>query len=203
MSNADWRSYGEPELPRVLAAALDSFAETGYHGTSIRVLAKRSGLSVPGLYHYYASKQTILVDLMTAVMEEVLARSQAALAEADSAPRARFDALVESLLRFHMFRRVQAFVASSEIRSLEPKNRARYVRMRDEQQRLLDEVIVEGVAAGVFTTAYPYDAGRAIATMCVGVASWFRDDGPLEPDEVVERYLELAHGLVGTTGRPA
>jgi len=57
----DWRAYGPAALPRVLAAALDRFAEHGYHGTSIRDLATVSGLSVPGLYHHYRSKQDMLL----------------------------------------------------------------------------------------------------------------------------------------------
>jgi AcrR family transcriptional regulator len=197
-SGVKWREYETAALPRVLDAALGAFAEQGYHGTAIRDIAARAGLSVPGLYHHYRSKQDILMDLMVTVMRELLARSRAALESADDDPAARIDALVESLLRFHMFRRAQAFVASTETRSLAPDNRAAYVALRDEQQRMLEEVIVGGQVAGDFTTPYPRDAARAVATLCVGVATWFREDGPLSPDEIVERYLVLAHGLVGS-----
>ncbi len=41
---------------RVLLAALECFVERGYHGTTIRQIANRAGVSVPGLYHHYASK---------------------------------------------------------------------------------------------------------------------------------------------------
>ncbi|MCR6030586.1 TetR family transcriptional regulator [Nocardioides sp. zg-579] len=194
--SADWRRYDPPDLPRVLDAALQCFAEQGYHGTSIRDLAATAGLSVPGVYHHYRSKQEILLALMMAVMDELLARSEAALASAPDEPSARFDVLVESLLRFHMFRRQQAFVASSEIRSLAPENREAYVGRRDTQQRMIDDVVTAGVEAGVFGTPYPLDAARAVSTLCVGVASWYREDGPLAPDELVARHLVLARGLV-------
>ncbi|MDN4175685.1 TetR/AcrR family transcriptional regulator [Nocardioides sp. SOB77] len=193
---ADWRTYDAPTLPRVLDAALRCFAEQGYHGTSIRDLASEAGLSVPGVYHHHKSKQEILVALVMAVMDELLGRSEAALASAPEDPSAQFDALVESLLRFHMFRRQQAFVASTEIRSLAPESRRQYVDRRDEQQRMLDRVVVAGADAGVFGTPYPLDAARAVATLCVGVASWYREDGPLDPDELVARHLVLARGLV-------
>lgn len=195
----DWRTYAPADLPRVLDAALDRFAEQGYHGTSIRDLAAASGLSVPGLYHHHRSKQDILMALMMAVMDELLARSEAALAAAGDDPSEQFDVLVESLLRFHMFRRRQAFVGSSEIRSLDPANRRQYVARRDEQQRMLDHIVEAGVDAGEFATPYPEDAARAVASLCVGVASWYRDDGPLTPDELVRRHLVLARGLVGAS----
>ena len=55
---------------RILEAAIRVFAEHGYHGTTTRELAQRSGLSVPGVYHYYPSKQDILFDLMTVIIDE-------------------------------------------------------------------------------------------------------------------------------------
>lgn len=194
---ADWRRYDAPTLPRVLDAALVRFAEQGYHGTTIRHLAADAGLSVPGVYHHYRSKQEILLALMMTVMDELLERSREALASVSPDPSEQFDVLVESLLRFHMFRSRQAFVASSEIRSLVPENRERYVERRDEQQRMVDQIVVAGSEAGLFTTPHPRDAARAVASLCVGVASWYRQDGPLTPDELVHRHLLLARGLVG------
>lgn len=193
----DWRAYREPGLPRVLQAALDCFVEQGYEGTSIRDIADGSGLSVAGLYHHYRSKQQILVDLMAAVMDDVLARSRAALESAGPRPRERFDALVECLLRFHMMRREQAFVAGSEIRSLAPGHRERYVARRDEQQRLIDGLVADGIRSGDFAPVFPDEAARAVATLCVGVSAWYRADGPLTVEELVERHLLLARRLVG------
>jgi AcrR family transcriptional regulator len=193
----DWRSYGATGLPRVLEGALEAFARHGYHGTSIRDLAAAADLSVPGLYHHYSSKQEILAELMMTIMDGLLARSRAALESAGDDPSERFDAVVESMLRFHMMRRAQAFVASSEIRSLDSGNRERYVARRDEQQALVDHVVSAGIAVGAFTTVYPEDAARAVSSLCVGLASWYRDDGPLSPDELVVRHLALARGIIG------
>lgn len=197
VDTAAWREYGAPDLPRVLLAALDAFAEQGYHGTSIRELASRAQLSVPGLYHHYSSKQDILVDLLEAVMREVIDRSEAALAAAGPDSLSRFDALVECVLRFHMFRNQGAFVTSSELRSLTVVNRATIVGLRDHQQHLIDAAVEAGVADGTFATPYPKAASRAVTVLCTGVASWYRADGELSPDELVRRHLVLAHGLVG------
>lgn len=41
-------------MPVPLAAALDTFAEHGYHST-VQGIASRANLSVPGLYHHYPS----------------------------------------------------------------------------------------------------------------------------------------------------
>lgn len=198
-----WREYdADPTagLPRILGAALGAFAEHGYHGTSIRDIAAAAGLSVPGVYHHHRSKQEILRALMDVTMDELLGRSEAALASAGSDPAARFDALVESFVRFHMFRRPQALVGSSEIRSLEPGNRTAYVARRDAAQRLVEDAVREGDAAGVLAAEHPDEVARAISSLCVGVASWYRPDGPLTPDQVVERHLVLARRMAGAPG---
>lgn len=192
-----WRQYGEEELPAPLAAALAAFAEQGYHGTSVREIAARAGLSVPGLYHHYPSKQSLLQGLLGLTMTDLLARSRAALEQADDTPVDRFDAVVESLLRFHMYRREQAFVGSTEIRSLEPVYRIEYIAYRDEQQHMIDALVRDGVDSGDFRCPNPIDAGRAVTTMCVGVSTWYRPTGRLGPDELVSRYLLIARQMVG------
>ncbi|NIL73976.1 MULTISPECIES: TetR/AcrR family transcriptional regulator [unclassified Rhodococcus (in: high G+C Gram-positive bacteria)] len=192
-----WRIYEGSTLSAPLAAALGAFVEQGYHGTSVRQIAGRAGLSVPGLYHHYPSKQALLVGLMTAAMDELLARSKQADAEAGSSPSARFDAVVESLLLFHMYRSDQAFIGSTEIRSLDPENRAHYVQLRDEQQRQLDGIVLAGIESGEFDADHPADASRAVTTMCVGVAGWYRPGGPLSALELTEVYLNIARRIVG------
>ncbi|RZK95635.1 MAG: TetR/AcrR family transcriptional regulator [Rhodococcus sp. (in: high G+C Gram-positive bacteria)] len=196
---SSWREYTDQGLSKVLAAALAAFVEKGYDGASIREIASRAGLSVPGLYHHYPSKQALLVGLTNVVMRELLDRSRAAVAEAGPTPGERFDAVIESLLRFHMYRREQAFVASRETRSMEPESRQAYIALRDEQQEMLDDIVRDGVAAGLFRTPFPEDASRAVVTMCVAVSTWYREDGPLSPDELVERYLAIARSTVGAS----
>lgn len=192
-----WRLYEDSALSAPLQAALDSFVEHGYHGTSVREIASRAGLSVPGLYHHYPSKQALLVGLTEAMMADLLDRSHRAEQEAGPSAAARFDAVVESLLLFHMHRRSQAFLGSTEIRSLATEHRANYIARRDEQQRMLDDIVALGIDEGIFSATSPLEASRAVTTMCVGVASWYRPDGPLAPDELVTVYSDIARRIVG------
>jgi len=199
MADQAWGEFGPSGLSGILRSALEAFAERGYDATSIRDVAAGAGLSVPGVYHHHASKQQILVALMEAVLEDLLSRCRAALASVGAGPgagpRERLDALAECLIRFHMYRRAEAFVASTELRSLEPENRARCVALRDQLQQLLAGVIHQGCATGDFTTPYPDDSARAVSTLCVGIAAWYREDGPLSPAEVIERQLALVRAL--------
>lgn len=192
-----WRELGPDSLTSTLRAALEVFAAHGYHGASIRSIAEAAGLSVPGLYHHYRSKQSILAAVADTTMAEMIAYTSAAAREAGDDPVARFDNVVECLARFHMARRDHAFVASSEMRSMDPEVRADHVARRDEQQSMIEHAIRGGVASGDFTCEHPEDAARAIASLCVSIASWYRPDGPLSADEVAARYVGYARAMVG------
>ncbi|MFC5900915.1 TetR/AcrR family transcriptional regulator [Streptomyces zhihengii] len=192
-----WRSYPDGTLPPILGTALACFVEHGYHGTSIRAVAARAGLSVPGLYYHYPSKQALLVAIVSHAMDDLWQRSLAALEEAGDDAARRLDLLVECLVLFHAHRRDLAFIASSEIRSLTGQARTTYIGARDRQQRLMDGVIEDGVARKVFTTAYPRDVSRAVVTMCTGVAQWYSADGPHSPRQLAERYRAMTRGTVG------
>lgn len=193
----NWREFGPDELSPPLRAALAVFARHGYHGASIRMIAEAAGLSVPGLYHHYKSKQAILAAVVDSAMVEMLTHTAAAVEDAGDSPSTRLANVVECLARFHMARRDHAFVASTEMRSMDPDVRAHHISQRDTQQTMIEDAIRAGVDAGEFTCQHPEDTARAIASLCVSIASWYRPDGPLSADDVVARHLGYARAMVG------
>ena len=48
----------------ILEAALDVFSRQGYRGTSLRDIAKQVGVSLPGLMHYFESKEHLLTAIL-------------------------------------------------------------------------------------------------------------------------------------------
>lgn len=192
-----WREYASEPIPPLLSGALAHFLAQGYHGTSIRQLAASADLSVPGLYHHYPSKQAMLVGIVDATMEDLRWRTEAALAEGGDDLLRRLDLLVECLVLFHANRREYSFVAVSEMRSLEPDARERYIANRNRQQKQMDDLIEQGVADGLFGAPYPHEASRAVITMLTGVAQWFRHSGPLTPADLVQRYRAMVRMAVG------
>src|SRR5260370_18356014 len=85
-SDGSWRHYEPLVLDRPLAAALSAFVDYGYHGATIREIAQRAGLSVPGVYHHYPSKQHLLVELFNPSMTDLLHRSRSARAAGQVPP---------------------------------------------------------------------------------------------------------------------
>lgn len=194
---ADWREFGDDTLNAPLRAALECFAAHGYHGTSIRMVADVAGLSVPGLYHHHRSKQELLNKVVGAAMDELLAHTRAAAADSDGTPAGRFDNIVTALILFHLSRRQHAFVASTEMRSMDTEVRAVHVASRDEEQEMISSAIAEGNETGEFDCPSPVDAARAVSSLCVSIANWYRPGGELGPDEIVSQYLGFCRAIAG------
>jgi len=193
----DWRHYThDRNLPDVLDAALDVFVKFGYHGTTVRAIATKAGLSVPGMYHHYKSKQEMLATLLRVSNEEVMARSRAALAAAGEAPRNRFVALVENIVLYMTHRRRLARVAR-EIHVMDEPYRSRHIALRDELERMMLSEVTAGCAAGDFATDDPHEATRAVLVLCQGVADWYMPGGPKRPADIALQYVGFALALVG------
>jgi AcrR family transcriptional regulator len=196
-----WRAFEPLAWDPVLTAALEVFVAVGYHGATVRDIARRSGLSVPGMYHYYPSKQDMLVAMLERTMRDLLARTAAARDEGGD-PVERFARIIECLVLYHTYRREPAFVGASEMRSLQPAARRRIVAERVAQQRMIDVEVEAGVEAGQFLTPNPHDAARAAVTMCTATVQWYRPDGPLRPEQIAERYVGFALHLMHVSPDP-
>lgn len=191
-----WRVYAPLHFDVPLTAALAAFLEYGYHGAGTRDIAARAGLSVPGLYHYYPTKQHMLVAILEYLMADILRRATAARAEGRT-PAERFALAVESLALFHVARRDLAFVGSSELRSLEPEALVRNRQSRREHRKLLDDEAMAAVASGEFRNPDPLAASRAVVSLCVSLPLWFRSEGPSTPQQVAAQYVDYALQIAG------
>ena len=98
------RAGDELDVTRLLAAALDAFAQAGYDGMSVRELSRRLGVSHALLTARFGSKE----GLWFAAMEQVLAEVEAFWREAAEAPGLDdLEALRQGLIRGHRDEGVQ------------------------------------------------------------------------------------------------
>ncbi len=67
---------------RILEVAGDAFATIGFHRTSLRLIADRVGMTVPGLLHHFSGKD----EMLTALLEERHREDFAFIAETLSDP---------------------------------------------------------------------------------------------------------------------
>src|SRR5687767_6687995 len=89
----------DDKLALILRTAAASFADKGYHDTSIRDISRATGISLSGLYYYFKSKDELLFLIQDHCFGVVLETAQQVLAKARE-PETRLRLFVENHLRF-------------------------------------------------------------------------------------------------------
>jgi AcrR family transcriptional regulator len=80
-------------------AALDVFAERGYHGASIDEIARRAGVTAPVIYDHFAGKLALHARLLERTRDELLAMWSEQLA-ADLPPEERIPRALDAWARY-------------------------------------------------------------------------------------------------------
>lgn len=68
----------------ILRIAADLFARRGFHGVSVAEIGAACGMSGPGLYKHFASKDAVLAEMLVSISEELLEEGQRRVAAASS-----------------------------------------------------------------------------------------------------------------------
>lgn len=192
----------KPDLQHTIEqVALRQFVDHGYDATTVRTIARDVGVTVPALYYHFENKQALLAALFDRAMSVVTSMVDGALAAADADPTSQLSAFVEAVC-LYVARHRDLALLDAERRGLTPENHEQYAAHRDRVEARLRAIIAAGRADGEFSTEDPETCGRAILSMCQGIAGWYRPDGPVPPEEISARYVDVALAVVGRRRRP-
>jgi AcrR family transcriptional regulator len=135
---------------RILEAAARAIAAHGFHGMSMRELARAAGMSLSNLYNYFASKDEILHALQKEAFEVLVGSAEGALAELDAAagPESRLYVFVSHHVRYVAERPEVMRVLVHEAASLPPARRRSVRRLKERYFRLARGIVAEVVAGG-------------------------------------------------------
>ncbi|MFI2510981.1 TetR/AcrR family transcriptional regulator [Streptomyces sp. NPDC018972] len=194
-----WGEVTPDAARRLLLAAVEAFAERGYHATTTRDIASRAGMSPAALYIHYKTKEELLHRISRIGHEKAVAILRAA-ARAEGSPGERLAEAVSSFVRWHAGGRTTARVVQYELDSLGPDARAEILGLRRQVDAEVRGIIEEGVRSGEFDVIDVQGTTLAVLSLCIDVARWFNVDGPRTPEEVGALYADLVLRMVGARG---
>jgi len=84
----------------ILGAAIDAFADTGYHQTSLEEVGRRAGVSKALIYEHFPSKAELYGELLETYVHELLDRVRGAVLPIEEGAEARLMAGLEGFLDF-------------------------------------------------------------------------------------------------------
>ena len=181
---------GRSVRENVRAAAVQLFAEYGYHAAPLRNIARMAGIQAASIYYHYANKEALLVEIMETHMQQLNANLERIVREQSDPQKRLYDAIANHI-RLHTSYKAEFFIIDTEIRALEGDHRRYILSLRDRYEFLLQELLRDGMERGVFRQSDVKVSSYAIIAMCTEVATWFRPNGRLSVQQVIDLYSQM------------
>ncbi|MBT2490292.1 TetR family transcriptional regulator [Streptomyces sp. ISL-96] len=190
-----WSEVTPEAARKLLVAAVEAFAERGYHATTTRDIAGRAGMSPAALYIHYKTKEELLHRISRVGHDRALQILLAA-AEGPGTAAERLDRAVRSFVRWHAERHTTARVVQYELDALSDEHRTEIVELRRRTDAAVRHILNDGVKAGEFDVPDVPGTTLAVLSLCIDVARWFNAQGRRTPDEVGALYADLVLRMV-------
>ncbi|MEV7013456.1 TetR/AcrR family transcriptional regulator [Streptosporangium sp. NPDC051022] len=172
--------------------AAELFARKGFQATTVREIAEEAGILSGSLYHHFDSKETIVDEVLTTFLDDLVGRYRAVL-ERGGEPRAILAEMVRIGFGTLEPHRAAITVMQNDwnyLRSL-PGDRFDYlVKVEDEVEGMWIEQIKRGQAVGQLRA--DVDAKltyRMIRDSIWVTVRWFKADGRLNTANLAEHYV--------------
>lgn len=157
----------------ILSAAAELFGDHGYDRATLADVARRVGIKRGSLYHYISSKEDLLYWLHKKLIDELIEHTDAALHDAHTV-EGRLRAVVRVSMRLIAERRAEVKVFLEERHVLGTERWADVVAQRDAFQRKVEDVLAEGMRAGILRENPVRLTANGILGMCFWGYQWFR-----------------------------
>ncbi len=187
---------GDERKVQILRTAAHVFLELGYDGTSMNVIAERAKVTKPGLYYHFASKHDLMFAIMSYAMDELERATAAARDTDDPGEGLRWLVRGHARLICEEADGALSILVIDETKVLDPAARADIDDRKREYyrklERLLEALKAQGRLRDVDTTV----AAFSILGMILWLTKWYREEGRLSSEEVVEQVTAMALNAV-------
>lgn len=174
---------------RILEEAVKLFYERGFSGTTLDDIAGKLGVTKPFIYTHFRSK----VELLEAVCRPTIEMSLNAIAQAAQHEGTAADRLHRGVVDFTkvvLQRQGNIAVYFREEKHLSEAGLAEINALRKRFDRVLSDLLQEGVNNGEFQVEDIRVAALAIGGMVSWAYTWYQPEGRLSFDDISAR---LAH----------
>jgi AcrR family transcriptional regulator len=170
----------------IVEAAAQLFARRGFKGASIADLAKSCGTSKALIYHYFASKEDIVYEVMAAHLDALVDAADDAMRAGGA--RQRLRALTLAFMRLYAGAQASHKVLLNELDNLPAQRRAEVVA---KQRRII--AVVETLVREIRPDTNPITLPLTMLFfgMINWTHTWFRPGGTIEPDALAELAIDL------------
>jgi AcrR family transcriptional regulator len=183
---------------RLQQAAVQAFAEKGYHGTTTRDIAAAAGMSPAALYVHHKSKEELLYLISKDGHEDTLRLVRAAVATTDD-PAESLRRVIHDFATHHARGHTGARIVNYELAALSADHLSEIRGIRHQIEEEVRTLVQRGVRAGVFHTSDPRMTAAALLSLGIDLARWYHDGARWSPEQIGDHYADIALRIVGAT----
>jgi AcrR family transcriptional regulator len=169
------------------------FYERGYDATSMNDLAEAFQLTKAGLYYYIKSKEELLFAIMNFGMD-CLQRRVIEPARAEPDPEQRLRVIVRAHARELTEGSKAIAILTDEVAALAPAHRKQILQRKRAYFNLVRDTLEAIKKAGKLRAVDTTVATFSLFGMLLWLPRWYRRDGRLSSDRVIEETLQMALG---------
>lgn len=178
---------------KIITVARRLMSQKGYKGTSLQNIANNVGIHKSTLFHYFSSKEAILLEVLRESIEDVTENLDRILAEPNVSPEEKLKMAIDNHIAFLVKYIDNVTVYNTDMRYLPPKNRKKYLDTRKHYQLCFEQIIDE-IKKG--DREYFKDMDTKIVTfgilgMCNWVAKWYKKSGPFKSEDISEIFFKM------------
>ncbi|WP_454198863.1 TetR/AcrR family transcriptional regulator [Nocardia sp. Marseille-Q1738] len=185
---------------RIMRAAIDLFAEKGFHGTGVAEIGERADVQRGALYYHIGSKEELLWQILRDYIQQMLVDAEQIAAGPDD-PIAKLRKLIHSHVRLIIRHQRAVAIQLRDVGALTGERAVELQDLRDRVQRCWQRVIDAGHAEGLLRTD-DHVVTNSVLGMLNMVTFWYRPHGDRSPGEIAEILATtLLDGVVTDAAR--
>jgi AcrR family transcriptional regulator len=185
---------------RILEEAVKLFYERGFTGTTLDDIAAELGVTKPFIYTHFRSKTDLLAALCKPTIELSLA-AVAGAAKSPGSPTSRLHRAIVDFTQVVLSRQANIAIYFREEKNLPADALTDTNALRKKFDRVLSNLLNEGIATGEFDVGDVNLTALAIGGMISWAYTWHRPEGRLPLEDMCQRMADLALQMVGVRSK--
>ncbi|MGC9364841.1 MAG: TetR/AcrR family transcriptional regulator [Fidelibacterota bacterium] len=191
-------STEESTKEKIIEVAIECFGENGYDGTSMRMIAEKSGVSKPAIYYYFPDKEHLFQGIFLYTMEKFRIALQSIKDSSKSAVEKLKEILLIRCFSFHQNVDIKRFMSRVFLNGVKNILKLDHQKFFGEHEKIILEIIQQGIEEGSFRNDIN---PRYFLYSLIGTANLFTRDQmmngnpPLNESQIAELLGQLIKGV--------
>lgn len=188
--NHDDRVSAADRKEQIIEKATMLFYTNGYDNTSIRELAKATGLSVAGVYYFFKDKEEILFSILIQSINDLNDTILSAINEKDD-PKKNLKRIIRKLLSHNIKHKRDIIILNKEDDRLSAEQKQKIQQKRFDAYSLLKNELLKLEKTGELRAKHLTSAVFMMFSMTTWFVRWYNPNGPLSLEEIAEEITTI------------